>query len=328
VVFLIIILFVISFNIKAEMNFNGYIQNWFSVTTNNNDPDQGDIWGFSNRRIRFIPTGNLGEKFEWGIYFSFDKFSPEILEAYLKYSITKFINLRVGKWSAPGAVSGSITHSDTLDFIERAPITRLWGARNALSGYRAVGVEMSGKFMNDRIFYALMISNAVTDKNNWMSTLNSLTSSNEHNGLAFWGRLEASPLNGLRIGGFYGSGTEEDSAGNNIKRGSSGAHVFFVKEGFNFKVEYISGDITGIKYSGMYVLFGYKFNNIEPIIRYDNYKPIEGKEKFTDYTVGINFTPDDNVKLQANYIYREESISSIPNNIFYLNFQFSFNSKK
>ena len=78
----------------------------------------------------------------------------------------------------------------------------------------------------------------------------------------------------------------------------------------------------------MYILFGYTIDRFEPVVRYDNYTPLEGKEKFTDYTAGINFYPSDNVKFQVNYIFREESISPVANNIFYLNFQISFDSKK
>lgn len=327
VVIVFIAFFAVYGIVPAEINFNGYVQNWFSVSTNNMDLDEGMIYGFSNKRIRFKTYGNLGDKFEWGVYFSFDKFSPDILEAYLKYSLSDSINLRVGKWSAPGAASGSLMSSNTLDFIERAPITKLWGYRSALDGYRTEGIEISGKFLDDKIFYSLMIANAVSSDNSWIPSIKKHSTFNDHNGMAFWGRLEAFPIKGLRIGGFYGSGTETDSNGNSLKRGSSGAHIYFKRSNFNLKVEYISGEITGLKYNGMYVSAGFRIKKTETLLRYDNYTPIEGGEKFTDYSLGVNFFPANNIRIQANYIFRKESISTILNNIFYINFQFGFSSK-
>ncbi len=324
---LILLIFMASTSLIADINFNGYVQNWFSISTDNVTENEDMIYGFSNRRIRLASFGKLGEKLGWKVFFSFDKFSPDVVEAFLTYSVSNSINFSIGKLSAPGAASGSITSSEKLDFIERAPVTKLWGSRNALSGYRAVGFEMSGRFLTNRIFYSIMIANAATDKNNWMPSIKSRNSFNNHNGLAFWGRLEAYPVSGLKIGGFYGSGTESNTEGVSLKRGSSGAHIFYVKNNFNFKVEYISGEITGVKYNGMYVLSGFKTGKFEPLLRYDYYTPISGGEKFTDYTIGLNYNPFKRVKLQANYIIRKESEKLINNNIFYMNFQFSFDSK-
>ena len=159
---------------------------------------------------------------------------------------------------------------------------------------------------------------------------------NENDGIALWGRIQTILQNGLQCGAFYGTGRENN---NEIKRNSYGVHLFYIKNGINLKMEYISGQVIESEqkkiYEGLYFLLGYRINKFEPIIRYDFYVPNQGDmddygvKKYKNYTLGINYFHNKNIKGQMNYVIRNGSMAegfdeSIKSNIFFINFQFSF----
>ncbi len=330
IVFLMMAFLFVSVN--ASVNFKGLIQNWFSISSQDfGDGTSDSIYGFANRRIRLAPYGSLGRKIRWGVQFAFDKFNtPTVLDAYIDYFISREAIIRFGKFAAPGSTSGALTSSGALDLIERSAITQLWGINSGLHAYRAIGAQLSGKFLEGKLYYALMISNALTASNNWLPSGKTLTFANGHNGLGFWGRIEASPIPGLKLGGFLGSGSEADPAivESDIKRSSYGGHLAYKKNNINFKFEYISGERSEIKYSGMSVLAGYRLNQIEPIIGFETYTTVDEGEKYTNFTAGLNYFHSKRVKLQVNYMMRSEELIDIDNDIIYFNVQYSFDSAK
>lgn len=314
------------FSVSAEVNFKGLVQNWFSFEENSVD-ETGTFSGFANRRIRLAPFGKLGENITWGVQFAFDKFStPSVLDVYMNYSFSDQFNLKVGKFAPPGAIGAALTSSGKLDLLERAPVIMAWNANSGLHGYRAFGVQLNGKIMEGKLYYAVMIANALTAGHNWIPNAKAITV-NEHNGMGFWGRLEAYPFRGMRVGGFYGKSNEKDTNEIELDRSSYGAHIFYVKNKFNLKFEYIAGETNSIKYNGMYLVAGFRISRIEPILGYSYYIPVEDGEKFTNMTVGVNIFYKKNIKFQINYVIRDEENIIYKNNIFYANFQYTFNSK-
>jgi len=328
VLFIIVFLFV---SVHGEVNFKGLVQSWFSMSTQVNGDTSNSIYGFSNRRIRLAPYGNLGKKMRWGVQFAFDKFAtPVVLDAYLEYFISRGAVLKFGKFAPPGSKAAALTSSGKLDLIERASIVQMWGGNSGLHGYRAFGAQLSGKLMDGKIYYGLMIANALTASNNWFPGVKKLSTTNSHNGFGFWGRLEVYPVHGLKVGGFMGSGNESDPAvaDSDKKRNSYGGHIYYKKDGINLKFEYIGGDSNGIKYSGMYAVAGYMINKFEPVVGYESFTPVKDGEKYTNISFGINYYHSKNFKLQANYVMRSEDTTAIDNDIIYANVQYSFNSKK
>ncbi|MEN8154078.1 MAG: porin [Acidobacteriota bacterium] len=328
ILIIVSIIFLMVFSISADVKFKGLMQNWFSIADDSID-ETNSFYGFSNKRIRFAPYGKLGEKITWGVQFAFDKFStPTVLDVFMNYAISGQFNLKVGKFAPPGSIGAALTSSGKLDAIERAPIVMAWGANSGLHGYRAFGAQLSGKMMEGKLYYALMLANSQTSEHNWLPSVKTVTTTaNTHNGTGLWGRLEASPMRGLRFGGFFGKSTEEDNNSVKLERSSYGAHLFYVKNKFNLKVEYISGETGNIKYNGMYLVAGYRINKIEPVLSYSFYVPFEDGEKLSNITAGINIFYKKNIKFQVNYVLKDEENSDIKNNIFYANFQYSFNSK-
>jgi len=331
-IILVVLLLVFLFTtVNSEVNFKGLVQNWFSMSSQENVDTTDSIYGFSNRRIRLAPYGTLNKKMRWGVQFAFDKFAPpSVLDVYIEYFVSREAILKFGKFAPPGTKGAALTSSGALDLIERASIVQLWGGNSGLHGYRAFGAQLSGKLMEGKIYYAFMLSNALTASNNWLPSVKTAATTNTHNGMGIWGRLEAYPVPGLQIGGFLGSGSEADPAlvESDIKRNSYGANIFYKRNSINLKFEYLSGESNGIKYSGMYAVAGYRLNKVEPIIGFESFTPVEEGEKYTNFSGGINYFHAKNVKFQFNYVMRSEDITDVDNDIIYVNLQYSFNSKK
>ncbi|MEN8222562.1 MAG: hypothetical protein ABFR36_04825 [Acidobacteriota bacterium] len=318
-------------SVYSEVNFKGLVQNWFSMSSQENGDESESIYGFANRRIRFAPYGTLGKKVRWGVQFAFDKFGTvSTLDAYMEYFFAREAILKFGKFAPPGTKAAALTSSGALDLIERASIVQLWGGKSGLHGYRAFGAQLSGKLMEGKLYYAFMVSNALTAGNNWLPGVKTLSTSNSHTGMGIWGRIEAYPVPGLQIGGFLGSGSEADPvlADSDIKRSSYGGNIFYKKNNINLKFEYLSGESNGVEYSGMYAVAGYRFNKFEPIFGYESFTTVLDGEKFTNLSGGINYFHSKNIKFQINYVMRQEDITDVDNDILYANFQYSFNSKK
>jgi hypothetical protein len=317
-----------------SIRFKGLVQSWFSYAPQPADTD--DMFGFTIRRVRFKPYGALAKNIKWTIQVAWDKQNPELKDAYLEYVPSKQLSFKVGQFSAPGSVSGSLTSSSKLDLVERSQISQLWGSFAALSSHRALGVQVHGHLMDGKLYYAVMLANP-NSKTPGLFTPSVKNSdySHDHNGMTLWGRLEAKPVKGLRIGAFYGGGKE---TGADFVRTSYGAHLYYVKKPFNFKAEYIAGSYgpegSEIDYYGLYVLLGYRFGKFEPIARFDLYTPNdgapdgEGIEQYRNFTVGINFFYHKHVKFQFNAVIREEAVGpgrgELDNNMFYVVAQYTF----
>lgn len=326
-------LYSMSLPVQAEVKFKGLFQSWFSYAPQGDSGDDG--YGFTIRRMRFKPYGSLGEKVKWTLQVGWDKQNAALLDAFLDLLLSEQFQIRIGQFSAPGTVSGSLTSSGSLDLVERPMVSQMWNGNSRLAGYRAFGIQAHGHLANGKLYYALMFANPKTT-----SLFNPGVKSSEYshsdNGISLWGRLEAKPVKGMRIGAFVGSAKDD----NDIVTNSYGAHFFYTSGAVNFKAEYIGGqfglDGMETKYNGFYTLLGYKLDSkFEPIVRYDFYTPNDGGadssgvEKYNNFTVGLNYFYSKKVKFQANYVIRSESMMTgmdeLDNNIFYICFQYSYN---
>lgn len=336
--FLLLIVFVmfiwiLTASLKAEViQFQTAVQTWLSYAQQ--DADEGSGYGFTLRRVRLKPYGSISKKLNWTLQVGWDKQTPKLIEVYLDYAHSKSLAFRVGQFTPPGTISSTLTSSMKLDFLERPMVTETWSDLNGLSSFRAMGVQMYGNIMNDKLYYALMLANPKTGEL-YNPSIKSSDYSHKSNGVMFWGRLEAAPAKGLKLGTFFGSGKETDS---DYVRTTYGAHLFYINKGINFKVEYIAGEYglenDETKYNGYYAVLGYKTGKFEPILRYDCYSPANGDpdgagvEKYNNFTLGVNYYQSKNIKLQANYVYRDESMTAgfdkIKNNIFYVCFQYTY----
>ena len=330
---MIALFFVLSlFSFTADIHFKGMVQTWFSVAEN--PLRDGSEYGFTFRRIRFKPYGSFSKNISWVIQAGWDRNSALLIDAYLDYTISETLKIRVGQFSPPGSISGTLTSSAKLDFVERPMITQKWAGFNKLTSYRAMGIQVHGDLFGEKFYYAVMVANPNAAVS-FTPRLKSSEYDNNISGAQLWARLEAGPVKGLRLGTFYGTTKMTDYS---LRKESYGGHLFFVNKTVNFKVEYIAGSDSFFelknKYNGMYALFGYKLKKLEPIFRFGYYRPDdlqsrkEGVEKFIDITIGINYFFKPNIKFQANSVFREEKMEAgmqeLHNNLFYCCLQYTF----
>ena len=326
---LIFIFFIPVFFLDAgEINFKGMVQAWFSYA--DRQDDSGGAYGFTLRRIRLKPYGSFSKSIKWLLQVGWDKQTAILVDAYIDFQFADECKVRIGKFPVPGAISGTLTSTGKLDFIERAVITDNWGDNSALSQHRGVGVQVDGHLLDNKVVYAVMMANPKTTAL-FSPGIKSPGYSHEDNGLTLWARAETKFVDGFRLGAFYGGGKTTDS---DYRRISYGTHLFYIKGPINFKIEYIAGEygIEGAetKYNGMYAVFGYKFAKFEPIIRYGIYTPGNGHpddagvEKYKDITLGLNYYFSENIKFQVNAVSRREQGAELKNNLFCIHLQYVF----
>lgn len=325
-----IFIFLVSlFSVRAgEIKFSGYVQTWFSCGDQGNEGSSA--YGFTLRRIRLKSRGSLSKFIEWRLHVGWDKQTARLIEVYIDFHLLKEVKIKIGQFPVPGAISGTLTSTSELDFVERAVITEQWGANSALSSHRGVGVQIHGNLFNNKLDYAVMMANPNTSTL-FSPSIISPEYSHENNGAALWGRVEARLIEGLKLGAFYSRGKTTDSS---YKRNSYGAHLFYIRDPFNLKLEYIAGkygmDGGENIYNGMYIVLGYKIAKFEPIIRYGLYVPNDGYpdsigvEKYKDLTLGINYWYSKRIKLQVNHVSRNEEGMKMKNTLFYINLQYIF----
>jgi hypothetical protein len=332
-VLIVLLMLTSMINLAQEIKFKGFTQAWFSYAQQNTgDNDSG--YGFTLKRVRFKPYGSLSKKINWTLQFGWDKFSAKLIDAYIDFNLSSGLSFTVGHYTVPGAMSSTLTSSAKMDMVERPQITQNWGDNSGLSSYRTLGIQAQGNLVGNKLYYAVMFANPKTSSL-FTPSIGSSDYTHHNYGPMVWARVESFWLKGLRIGAFVGGSKENDTQ---LKRSSYGAHLYYVKDAVNFKVEYIAGKfgVSGdeTKYDGMFALLGYKVKKIEPIARFDFYKPndgsadAEGVETYRNFTLGINYFYSKNVKFQVNYVWRDEAMASglekIRNDLLYVCLQFTY----
>jgi len=330
----LLVLFMIPTGLRAaDVSIRGMAQSWISYAEVSNQ--YGYELGFVVRRLRLNPYGTFGEKFSWSVGVGWDEGIARLLDAYLDYRVSDTFSLRIGQFPVPGARSGELTDSGDLDFVERAAVTSKWGDYSRMLAFRSIGLQVSGRLMKGRVKYAVMLANPRTLQVFSPSIKDPFIINVQNYGLAVWGNLEVVPIDGLSFGAFYGSGYEDDT---HYKRDSYGAHLYFMYQNWKAKIEYIAGQneipAGTTPYDGVYAVLGRRFGKMEALIRYGFYSPIadtvnkDGVKKFNNITLGINMFVNEHVKLQANYVVRDEimaeGFNDYENNIFYFCCQYRF----
>ena len=241
---------------------------------------------YTVKRIRLKASGSLSENVDWYCQYLWDKHGTGLVDAAMVLKFSKVLNMKI----------------------------------------RNVGFQLFGKFLKDKMSYAVMLANSHATTL-FTPSIKSYNNRGAYKTPAFFGRLEAKPRKCLATGVFL---THWKNSDTDDKISSYGANIFFTKDKIKIKTEYITGTTeAGADYSGLMTMFGYKVNKLEPVVRYDLFTPNNGDadnsgvENYTNITLGLNFYYQKKVKFQANYILKQEDTSGVDNNLFYVNAQFS-----
>lgn len=329
---------------EKTINYKGFSQLFFSSIKNGDE----SIEGFSVRRLRIKPYGKLSEKMKWAFQFDFGKNKFSMLDVYLRYELNEKINFQAGKFASAGARSGALLSSSKLTCIQRSTISQKWGTFADLHGHRNIGFQIDGKIKG--LYYAAKIA-SYSGKDLLTPTVTPEDKNPFDKSLAFDFRLEYFITKNFSFGGFIHQGNkripETDTTLTDKKHLSYGGHILYKSNNLRLFAEYIKGETittneiinaenleTKEEFEGFFAEAGYKINKFMPVARFSYYKAPENEDLVSqsNITLGLNYYPIKNVKLQANYIIRSEemkgNIKEPDNNIFLICFQYSFFSNK
>lgn len=296
-------------------------------------------YGFRLRRLDFKVWQAPNDKISWSLLMGFSDFKFQILELDFNYKFSKALKLRLGHFAPPAVRSAAPVDNlykvPIMAFIERPPITILWSDFSNLHAYRTMGVQVHGNFIHEKVYYALMIGNP---KGSQFFNASSKTpyNYNSENGLSYWSRIEYQIAPNFVAGCFYNiANSKQDSL--TINRTSYGGHILHRINNTYFMFEYIQGEnrynqLKTAHYRGYFGEVSYRYKKIEPAIRFDQYEPnIRAADsfavrKYNNYTIGLNIYPITKVKIQVNYIFKDEQMNAgikpLKNNLAYINFQY------
>jgi len=290
-----------------------------------------------------------------------------ILDCYVSWQPTNCFQLYAGQMKIPATYEALIA-DDKLDFISRTNISKnlpdwslsrppyfspFYGNR---SDYRDIGVGIKGKFGSnscpDLLSYFLMVSDGLG--------ANLSIGGNESKeyilandvGDYFYGlRLDLAPIKYIKFGGHCSKNKHDNILYNDAKtvldlaRWSWSTDLSLMLPFAQLTAMYAKGevnddyfhaDLTDLAYTGWEtkLISSMIKGKFQLGLRYDRYTegyPGGGASTKQDsMTLGCNFIPAINVRLQLNYTIKNTDSETIPNpanNILFLNFQYSFSIK-
>jgi len=268
--------------------------------------------GFDVRRARLDIRGNVISPLEYRIHVDFAN-SPRMLDANIVWKINKHVSLLAGQYKIPFSLENPY-NPNVLEFIENSLVITHLVNYSDVSGMSAngrdIGVSLTGNFFQ-REGYSLI--------NYFFGVFNGsgINTSDTNKEKDFSGILSFNPAKNLTFAVSHYNGTLTKTT-NRVRYGYG---VKYDDKRFLLRSEYIHGktdfdskaddgsDITEyFKSEGAYAVLGYYvLPKLQMIGRYDCFETgnsLKNNTKQTDYSMGCNYFPVNNVRLQLNYIYK------------------------
>lgn len=301
--------------------------------------ETGKIDGFDIRRARLDVKGSISPY--WGYRVQFDLAgTPKLIDAYAELKLNDYFNFTIGQAKIPFSLE-NLTSSNKLELIDRSQAVEALVARGKDVGGnqngRDIGIQLVGTILKlkDRpvVDYRLGIYNG--------SGIN-IVDNNEKKDYA--ARLIVHPVAGLDISGALYNGsrfvpevkevktngvvTTPHAAAKSVDRNRYGFDLNYDLKNLAIRGEYIHGTDDKTDREGYYLQAGYYFleRKLQLIAKYDFYDANKSKadDASTWYVVGANYNFNTNVRLQANYTFKQEEGTSIDNNYASIQFQIGF----
>lgn len=258
-----------SIDNKTDMNYFARVYGFLGIT--------GIITDYAKVRF-YYDMGEITGAPAYDLYMSFTH---------------KVYELRIGQLKPPTGLE-NLTPTPKLDFIEYSIIS---GHRTSTGITRDIGLQFSAKPRFIDFGLAVINGNGrnqVKDDNKWKDILGRLV-------------IIPDPALGLTFGGsFYWGKTGPDGMLLNAQR--FGAEVAYVHNPVMLKGEFLYAKDDTLTSNGFYVSAGYRYCNLQPVLRFERYTA--GKSKMA-ITGGINwFIKGDKVKPMLNYTYIDDKIAN------------------
>ncbi len=295
--------------------------------------ETGKIDGFDIRRARLDVKGVISPYWSYRVQFDLAG-TPKLIDAYAELKLNDYFNFTIGQAKIPFSLE-NLTSSNKLELIDRSQVVEALVARGKDVGGnqngRDLGIQLGGTILKlkDRpvLDYRLGVYNG--------SGIN-VADNNEKKDFAT--RLIVHPVVGLDISAalYNGSrfvpevktGTVVTTPSKNVDRNRYGFDLNYDLKDLAIRGEYIHGTDDLIDREGYYFQAGYYFlqKKLQLIAKYDFYDADKAKadNASTWYVLGANYNFNTNVRLQANYTFKQEEGTSIDNNFASIQFQIGF----
>ena len=304
---------------------------------------------FAFRRARIGVMGVIPYDFSYYVLLETSQFmNPEdrtgafLLDAFVSYTRFDYLKVSLGQFkyrfgnelSQPCNGLYTINRSKSIDVL----------TGGIGGGNRDLGVMFLGGNKSSLIQYFASVTNGTGVH----STTNNLLST-----VAYTGRAVVQPLEGLYLGGSYRwmkSPPSDATVTVDDTKQRWGVDAEYQFKNFRFFGEYVNGLDQGSimagggcggdaptlvpgdqDSNGYYGMIVYRWNNFEPVYKFEGYDRTKTENEVvmdpeTDIwqTFGLNYYPNDWVRLQANYIYKTEDPSEISNDCLIFQVQVKF----
>ncbi len=315
-------------NAARKITINGYTQVRYQALE-----ETGKIDGFDIRRARLDVKGTISPYWSYRVQFDLAG-TPKLIDAYAELKLNDYFNFTIGQAKIPFSLE-NLTSSNKLELIDRSQAVEALVARGKDVGGnqngRDLGIQLGGTILklNDRpiVDYRVGVYNG--------SGINT-TDTNEKKDFAT--RLILHPITGLDVSAalYNGSryiaevktGTVVTTPAKNVDRNRYGFDLNYDWKNLGIRGEYIHGKDDQTDREGYYVQAGYYFlqKKLQLLAKYDFYDANKSKadDASTWVVLGANYNFNSNVRLQANYTFKQEQGTSVDNNYASLQFQIGF----
>lgn len=305
---------------------------------------------FAFRRARIGVMGNIPYDFSYYVLLETSQFmNPDdrtgafLLDAFVSYTRFDYFKISLGQFKYRFGNELSQPCNGLYTINRSLSIDVLTGGIGG--GNRDLGVMFLGGNKSSFVQYFASITNGTgvySTENNLLKTV------------AYTGRVIIQPVEGLYLGGSYRymeSPNEDATVTKSDTKDRWGVDAQYSFKNFTFFGEYINGADKGSimtgggcggdapalvpgdqNSNGYYGMIVYRWKNFEPVYKFEGFERTETEndvvigEPELDmwHTAGLNFYPNDWVRLQLNYIYKTEDPTEIKNDCLLLQVQVKF----
>lgn len=295
--------------------------------------ETGKIDGFDIRRARLDVKGTISPFWSYRVQFDLAG-APKLIDAYAELKLNDYFNFTIGQAKIPFSLE-NLTSSNKLELIDRSQAVEALVARGKDVGGnqngRDIGIQLGGTILKlkDRpvVDYRLGVYNG--------SGINTVDNNEKKDYAA---RLILHPVTGLDISGalYNGSrfvpevktGTVVTTPAKNVDRDRYAFDLSYDLKNLSIRGEYLHGTDELTDREGYYAQAGYYFfeKKLQFLAKYDFYDADKSKadNASTWYVLGANYNFNANVRLQANYTFKQEEGTSIDNNFANIQLQIGF----
>jgi phosphate-selective porin len=264
--------------------------------------DLAETNSFDIRRARLDFRGNVTKKLDYRIYMDFATNAPKLTDAYLTWKMNDYLSLQAGQYKIPFSLENPY-NPNALEVIDNSVV--ISNLVNYSSNYgisangRDVGLMLTGNLLRREGFSMINYSVGVFNGSG-------INNTDENRSKDFSGILTFNPFKNLSLAVSHYNGSQGvDSVA--VQRVRTGVGVKYDDGRLLVRSEYIKGKRGKVESDGAYAVVGYFVHpKVQAMAKYDYFKgdlTNSGTEQKT-YTVGVNYLPVNNIRLQLNLNHR------------------------